>query len=90
MTQEDHPHTERIPTFLSSGRLAMAAEVPAFDPELDRVLMCGNEGFNSSLEDVLCQAGMTLGLGTEKDGRQGGYCREIAHKGLGLGYDEEN
>ena len=41
-TREDYPHMGRITTLIESGKLFADLGVPAFDPAVDRVMICGS------------------------------------------------
>ncbi|GAB4370151.1 MAG: FAD-binding oxidoreductase [Kiloniellaceae bacterium] len=41
-TREDFVHTGRITALIESGQLFKDLDVPAFDPEVDRVMICGS------------------------------------------------
>ncbi len=41
-TREDFVHKGRITTLIESGQLFSDLDVPAFDPEVDRVMICGS------------------------------------------------
>ncbi len=41
-TREDHPKMGRITTLIESGKLFEDLRVPAFDPIVDRVMICGS------------------------------------------------
>src|SRR5690606_6390297 len=41
-TREDHPKMGRITTLIESGKLFGDLRVPAFDPIVDRVMICGS------------------------------------------------
>ncbi len=43
-TREDFVHTGRITSLIESGQLFKDLDVPAFDPAVDRVMICGSMG----------------------------------------------
>ncbi len=43
VTQEDGPHVGRITTLIENGKLFEAISLPEFNPEHDRVMICGSE-----------------------------------------------
>lgn len=52
-TRETSPHMGRITTLISSGEFFKSLNVPGFEPEHDRIMMCGSIGMIKELRDML-------------------------------------
>ena len=68
VTREPFTITERGSDMFCSGRLTEHLGLPAVDPELDRVMLCGNPDMNRELSSTLVESGWT---------------RTNSHKGIG-------
>ncbi len=60
VTREPFAITQRGSDLFRSGQLAEHLGLPAVDPELDRVMICGNPDMNRDLSEYLQQAGWTM------------------------------
>jgi len=64
-TREETPKMGRITSLISSGELFHDLDVPAFDPAVDRVMICGSMGLNIDMKEILKDAGLTEGSNSE-------------------------
>ncbi len=64
-TQEASAHEGRITDWMSSGRLFDHLGVPAFDPEVDRVMICGSMGLNTDVKALVEAAGLIEGSNSQ-------------------------
>ena len=60
-TQDASDHTGRITDWIASGKLFDHLGVPAFDPLIDRVMICGSMGLNTDVKALAEAAGLTEG-----------------------------
>jgi len=60
VTREDFETSERGADLFRSGKLAEKLELPAVDPELDRVMLCGNPNMNREMTEYLEQNGWNM------------------------------
>lgn len=60
VTREDFPNMERGADMLRSGQLAEQLDLPAIDPEQDRVMLCGNPNMNKEMTEYLEDNGWTM------------------------------
>ncbi|MGE5546346.1 MAG: ferredoxin--NADP reductase [Solirubrobacterales bacterium] len=61
VTREPFPTQGRITDLAKSGKLFADLKVPAFDPESDRVMICGNPQMMNEMADHLDSQGFTQG-----------------------------
>lgn len=73
-TREPSPRMGRITDLIQSGRLFENLGVPPFDPQVDRVMICGSMGLNMDLKKILEARGFTEGANS----RPGEYVLERA------------
>lgn len=60
-TRDDTPHQGRITQLIETGAIFNHLEMPPFDPEIDRVMICGSMAMLNDLKDLVEQAGFTEG-----------------------------
>lgn len=60
-TREPYPHTGRITTLIETGRLFADLGVPAFDPAVDRVMICGSMDMIRDVKALVEKAGLKEG-----------------------------
>lgn len=60
-TRQSSPHEGRITTLIKDGSLFTALSMPPFDPEQDRVMLCGSIGMLADLKAILTGAGFDEG-----------------------------
>ncbi len=65
VTQEDYERTGRITDKIKSGELFRDLGVPAFDPAVDRAMICGSMGLNLDMKEILEAAGLTEGANSK-------------------------
>ncbi|MEM0922539.1 MAG: ferredoxin--NADP reductase [Pseudomonadota bacterium] len=65
VTQEAYPRTGRITTLIENGELFQDLGVPAFDPTVDRAMICGSMGLNMDMKALLEAAGLTEGANSK-------------------------
>ena len=61
VTREDFVHTGRITELIASGRLFADLDIPAFDAENDRVMICGSMGMIKDTRALVEAAGLVEG-----------------------------
>jgi ferredoxin--NADP+ reductase len=61
VTREPHTHEGRITHLIESGKLFEDLGVPAFDPETDRVMICGSMAMLKDIRALLDSAGFFKG-----------------------------
>ncbi|WP_199223311.1 ferredoxin--NADP reductase [Oricola cellulosilytica] len=76
-TREDSPTTGRVTDKIRSGELFSDLGVPAWNPDEDRVMICGSMGLNTEIKD-LCEA---AGLEEGANSKPGHYVLEKAFVG---------
>ncbi len=76
-TQADSQHTGRVTDWIESGRLFEHFGVPALDPAIDRVMICGSMGLNTDVKALVEAAGLTEG----SNAKPGEYVLEKAFVG---------
>ena len=64
-TRDESPKMGRITTLIESGALFDDLSVPAFDPEHDRVMICGSMGLNTDVKQLLEAAGLEEGANSK-------------------------
>ena len=64
-TQEDSENTGRVTEWLTSGRLYEHFGIPALDPTIDRVMICGSMGLNKDMKAICEAAGLNEGANSE-------------------------
>jgi ferredoxin--NADP+ reductase len=60
-TREEYPHMGRITTLVESGKLFEDLGVPAFDPVVDRVMICGSMDMIRDVKAMVETFGLTEG-----------------------------
>ncbi|MEM8842332.1 MAG: ferredoxin--NADP reductase [Pseudomonadota bacterium] len=65
VTQEDYERSGRITDKIKSGELFRDLGVPAFDPAVDRAMICGSMGLNLDMKEILEAAGLTEGANSK-------------------------
>ncbi len=60
-TREPYPRTGRITTLIETGRLFADLGVPAFDPAVDRVMICGSMDMIRDVKALVEKAGLKEG-----------------------------
>ena len=66
VTREDYPYQGRITHLLESQKFFQDLEINAFDPQNDRVMICGSIEMNRDMKQLLEQQGFTEGSRREK------------------------
>jgi len=61
VTREAHAHTGRITEHIDKGGLFAALGLSGWNPEQDRVMLCGSQAFNRDLKERLEAAGFSHG-----------------------------
>lgn len=61
VTREDYERTGRITHLIENGKLFEDLDVPAFDPENDRIMICGSNEMNIELKNYLEGQNFTMG-----------------------------
>lgn len=64
-TREESDNMGRVTDKIRSGELFAEIGVPAFDPEVDRVMICGSMGLNLEIKEILEEAGMEEGANSK-------------------------
>ena len=64
-TREESPKMGRITTLIEQGVLFDDLNVPHFDPEHDRVMICGSMGLNTDVKTLLEAAGLEEGANSK-------------------------
>jgi ferredoxin--NADP+ reductase len=64
-TREETPKMGRITDLITSGEIFRDLGVPAFNPESDRVMICGSMGLNIDMKAIMKQAGLSEGSNSE-------------------------
>ena len=64
-TREDSPNMGRITDKIRSGELFSDLDVPEWDPETDRVMICGSMGLNLEVKELCEAAGMEEGANSK-------------------------
>lgn len=60
VTREPFTHTQRCSDLFITGKLSQELNLPAPDPEHDRVLICGNPDMNRQMSRYLKESGWTM------------------------------
>lgn len=60
VTREDFALTRRGADLFRSGELFSLHDLPAADPQQDRVMLCGNPDMNREMTDYLNEQGWTM------------------------------
>lgn len=68
VTREDYKHRGRITHLIESGQLFTDLDIPPFDPETDRVMICGSKSMLMDTRAVLDARGFSAGSGTSPAG----------------------
>ena len=74
VTREDFEVTDRITTLIESGKIFTDLNLPPFDPELDRVMICGSPEMLADTEKLLEARGFDEG----NNSKPGAYVVEKA------------
>ncbi|MCH4091041.1 ferredoxin--NADP reductase [Acetobacter sp.] len=74
VTREDFEVTDRITTLIESGKIFTDLNLPPFDPELDRVMICGSPEMLADTEKLL----EGLGFDEGNNSKPGAYVVEKA------------
>ena len=61
VTREDYPFTGRITDLIENGKMFADLGVPAFDPEIDRGMICGSSAMLKDTKELLEKAGLNEG-----------------------------
>ena len=61
VTREPFKNRGRITDLLGSGKLSSDVGLPGFDPEQDRVMICGSEAMNADVKALLESRGFIEG-----------------------------
>ncbi|MBY0569148.1 MAG: ferredoxin--NADP reductase [Hyphomonadaceae bacterium] len=77
LTRERHGLEGRITTLIANGGLFEHANMPAFDPQTDRLMICGSAAVLSDLKEIAIVRGFTEGSNHE----QGSFVVERAFAG---------
>jgi ferredoxin--NADP+ reductase len=77
LTRERHGLEGRITTLIANGGLFEHADMPAFDPQTDRLMICGSAAVLSDLKEIAIAHGFTEGSNHE----QGSFVVERAFAG---------
>lgn len=77
LTREPHHLEGRITTLIANGGLFEHADIPAFDPQTDRLMICGSAAVLSDLKEIAIARGFTEGSNHE----QGSFVVERAFAG---------
>ena len=76
-TREQSPKMGRITTLIEDGSLFTDLGLPAFDPDHDRVMICGSMGLNNDIKALVEAAGLEEGANS----KPGTYVLEKAFVG---------
>ena len=60
VTREPFKENRRVSVLFQSGELCKHYQLPNADPQLDRVMICGNPDMNKEMTDYLKQRGWTM------------------------------
>ncbi|MEM0976639.1 MAG: ferredoxin--NADP reductase [Pseudomonadota bacterium] len=60
-TRDESPKMGRITKLITDGTLAADLDLPALNPETDRVMICGSMGLNMDVKAICEDAGLTEG-----------------------------
>jgi ferredoxin--NADP+ reductase len=60
ITREPHPNHGRLTTLIESGKLFRDLNLPAFDPGLDRVMVCGSPAMLTDTCELLDARGFAI------------------------------
>lgn len=63
VTREPHEYKGRITTLIENGKVFEDLGIPGFNPETDRVMICGSMEMLKDTQKVLDQAGLSKGSG---------------------------
>jgi ferredoxin--NADP+ reductase len=74
VTRDEFPQRGRITDLLDQGEIARSLGLPELDPDLDRVMICGNPGLLTDLVSILERRGFDEG----SMNKQGSYVIERA------------
>ncbi|NHN89226.1 ferredoxin--NADP reductase [Acetobacter conturbans] len=74
VTREDFAVTDRITTLIETGKIFSDLNLPAFDPAVDRVMICGSPEMLADTEKLL----ESLGFDEGNNSRPGAYVVEKA------------
>lgn len=77
LTRERHGLEGRITTLIANGGLFEHANIPPFDPQTDRLMICGSAAVLSDLKEIAIARGFTEGSNHE----QGSFVVERAFAG---------
>jgi len=77
VTREPHIYQGRITNLIESGKMFEDLGIPEFNPETDRVMICGSMEMLKDTQALLDKLGFTRGFGT----KPGGYVWERAFTG---------
>lgn len=61
VTREDYPRQGRITHLIEDGKLFADLDLPALNPETDRIMICGSNEMNLELKDYLIGLGFDMG-----------------------------
>lgn len=64
-TRQESPKMGRITTLIENGTLFDDLGIPAFNPESDRVMICGSMGLNTDVKTLLEAAGLEEGANSK-------------------------
>ena len=64
-TREQSPKMGRITDLLTAGTVHSDLDLPPFDPETDRAMVCGSLAFNLDIKEILEAAGLREGANSE-------------------------
>lgn len=65
LTREDFPRTGRIPALFRNGKIRQDLNVPALNPEKDRVMICGSMAMLKSCAELCREAGLNEGANSK-------------------------
>lgn len=74
VTREDFPQQGRVTDLLDQGEITRSLGLPDLDPDLDRIMICGNPGLLTDLVAILARRGFDEGAMH----KQGSYVIERA------------
>ena len=77
VTREPHRYEGRITNLIESGQMFRDLDIPAFDPETDRVMICGSMAMVTDTRALLDNLGFVKAFGR----KPGGYVWEKAFAG---------
>jgi len=64
-TREESPRLGRITDLIESGKLFDDLGMPSFDPQYDRVMICGSMGLNLDMKEILEKRGFHEGANSQ-------------------------